>query len=253
MKKLIFAFAVLPLLSFGTKSTDIISTGTSIICIVDKSTIWLGADSKQEYKHINYGYTENLNICKLYHEKNMFFAVSGIPWATINNVRYNIYESIRQGIRNSSNIDDALQLSNKDINATATDVFKQMVNRYPKIFLSRLNNIIASFIICGSENGIPVYVAVDYKLTGDVNNWKITNEKISPVKNIIALGKRQLIVSYVNRTFKNNAAFFNPKDSINKYIKMAITAYPTEVGLPINIIKFDNKGYKWIQKSQPCN
>lgn len=250
MKKLLFA-PMLSLLSFGSH-TDTISTGTSIICIVDKSTIWLGADSKQEYKHINHGYTENIIICKIYHQKNLFYAVSGMPWATINDVKYNIYDSVRDAIENSMNIKNALELSNQNITPTITEVFKQMINKYPEIFLSRLNNIVASLIICGSENGVPVYVAMDYKLTGSITNWRITTERILPVRNVIALGKRQLIISHINKLSKATSTVLNPQDSINKYIQMAINEYPKEVGLPINIIRFDNKGYKWVQ-SQTCN
>lgn len=244
-------------------------------CIIVRKTseeIYVGADSKRTFTTFategNDSKETSQSVCKISYVGDTFFAISGFGGLTIeglidNSVPLPILaqhgqDSLRQIVIESLKSGGTLIQKAKNFKENSREPFIEILEiikqKNPAYYERRFVNTEAcSVVFFGMEKNITTLAVVSIEAVNSISEpasirYKLVNSNLYSVDtNItISLGEHKAITA-----LKSDENFWKigVVKAINELIKLQAEATPEKVGLPVDIIKIDKNGRKWIQKN----
>ena len=253
--KFLFIIVLAPLLATGQSnfsSMNIILKGTTIITSITNDKIIIAADSKQTWGGDSSQKDFKIPLkCKIRHIGNFFFAAEG--HTTMITPHIDFLELIEEmdfkaSLTFSEKIDSIEFMLREPVK-----IFVENFQRYnDKAFKAILNKVLLSISFSCFENEKPVSEALFWEIKSTLTGWEIipTHAKSDLIPRYMIQGQKAAIDSYLTNPLLANEIF--DEKNIPKLIELQIKSTPLLVGLPIDIVVLNSKGYNWIQKKEGC-
>lgn len=234
--------------AFSQSNNFITGSGTAIVALITKDTIWIAADSKHTIRYEKAKDTF-ISINKIHNKDEVFFAFAGN--VALDNDKYNIHLDVYK-------IMDSVLLLGLD--------FKKSIDTFTSIITSLYNNVmkkyytqehfeiiekgfgITLFIATINEYG-PLYSKIDYLIKRDKDNKRvlIPDSIIQNTKSKLTLmGHYQKIVEKLSRPpdasdtlGSNNVSLW-----LTELIRLETSnAINSPVGMPVSVVVLYKNGH----------
>jgi hypothetical protein len=220
---------------------------TCIIARKIKDTIYIGADSRVGSDHYNPDGSKistPFSGCKIHSENGFYFATAGL-------MPNKASEILRKVAKRAKTIEEMVSYIMPLLKGPLLDSLNFLKEHdYPKYIDCITNRNPISVILAHfeSDSAALYVIAAQFDPKMPIND----QEKIwrSSFVNQFPIGYFEKILTLINseNTWKGK----DQASVIKSLIEKEIRANPTEVGLPIDIIKVDKTGYHWVSKKLFC-
>lgn len=221
---------------------------TSIVILRSAKRVYIGADSRRMYR--DPAATFNGTVCKIAAAGEYLFVASGLTYA------------------NDEQVSDIGVEAGRDahsMKAAAQLVSRRMQQFLPQALAAEKQiehasaerpSLVLETAFAGVERGTPQVMVAWYRRTGDgrVSVESHTYSSALPGRyDFIFLGKRRAIDDRLKgqypaiRSDQDAAAF------ISQMIELEISESPETTAGPIDIVKVDGSGSRWIQEKPACD
>jgi len=226
---------------------------TSIIVLRTPSVVYLGADSKT----ITEGQpVTDRKVCKIYQAHELFFAVAGI--ASDRRRGFNVPEIVARAVLNGFTIGEMVKLSEE---AIVEQLISELVRlreedsaTYQRMVKTDGGTILA-LAFAGYEEGATFVIISQFGAMDDHPPSVSVKRDSCPgncpfgVKTFF-LGSYKAIARYI--AGKTGEGDMEPIEAIRYLMELEMESNPQEVGGPVDILRIDKQGPKWIQKKEEC-
>lgn len=219
--------------------------GTTIGIIWQRGQgVIIAADSKMVRANQS-GQRFDSATCKIHQYDNLFFVASGVKTAP----SYDIEKIAEQSLSGPGSISEKVERLRQSL----MEQIPKVINQNPPIDLP----LTFQFAVVGIDNCQPVvyhlYLPIHSKNIADLKLFSLPQDSPSDRDNIaIFLGRHRAIDRF--RT-KHPGWVFEDSiyDRLRELIRMEIKASPQMVGEPIDILRIENTGARWIGSSPDSN
>jgi hypothetical protein len=225
--------------------------GTTIITSVTQEFIIIAADSKQTWEGDNSDKKKEAPLrCKIRHIGNLFFAAEGHTKMIDPDIDFlEIIEAM-----DLSNHETFIQKINFIIKELRTDVtrFLEVSTHINPIYLESLvNKHFLSISFSTFEHGSPkcIFVAFQLKKDEEGYSFEITAPENNSIPRYLIQGQKTAIEFFLAESEAHIQKLWD-YDEINDLFNIQINSTPDTVGLPVDIVKINAQGHKWIQKKE---
>ena len=228
--------------------------GTTVITIITKDSIWIAADSKRSNRR-----NEPKNpFCKIAHQGNIFYTVSGpLVWMINpkNDTIFDCYGLLKRTLLQTQNVDTcfikfnnvAIPLLNKTLASIKKDEGQTAFNK--------LDSLVFSITLTGFVNGNIQYKSWYYTIENKqgITHVKTTVDDYPKAPFFVHLSGSTKSIEDKLTSQPNYFKTKKFKTILLDLISLEIKSNPEKVGLPINIIVLYKDGYKWLTSNNVCN
>jgi hypothetical protein len=226
---------------------------TSIIAVRTPQVVYLGADSKT----ITEGQpATDRKTCKIHQAGDLFFAVAG--FAGDQRRGFNVPEIVARAARNGFTAGDRVRRSEEAVVEQLTGELVRLRKEAPALYekvVKGEGGTILALAFAGYEEGA-TFVIISQFATRNENPPSVFVKRDSCPENCpfgvktFFLGSYQAIARYIGG--KAGEGDMEPIEAIRYLIELEIRENPQSVGGPVDILRIDRQGPKWIQKKDEC-
>ncbi|HAM50308.1 MAG TPA: hypothetical protein DCP92_06290 [Nitrospiraceae bacterium] len=240
---------------------------TSIVAIRNNDEIVIGADSKTTLTQMSDSVGEQGSVakCKIVQAGNFFFASAGSagigPLESSGNLdpEFNLKEVIAKGLRGNARIADKVKNLEKILVGNLSQIAEKARQDNAAFFIERfVDHTIHTFIIAGVDNDQLVLLVRTFKLiispsgslSFEIGRFTCPGDCDSPFITLFE-GQTEAIRTYlqVNRYFLYRT---DPITAVRSLVDLEISANPSFVGPPVDILRITRTGTEWIQRKSLC-
>lgn len=228
---------------------------TTLVAIRTPEEIWIGADSK-----VNLLFRKEVSrsACKIRQVGNLFIGYAGLAEYTKTN--YDLVTVVNEACLKGGTLEGKVRAFEELIVNPLSHALKYMRRNHSKYYRQKIHGKTAVQIVFAAvEKGVPI-LHVRYLNVSD-------REGDSPAVALHKLGcpgrdcPRGEFASYLG----HNAAIVQLMEKeknfwtrgyaegIRELIDLEIQAEPEYVGGPVDILRLDRNGHRWIQKKEECH
>ena len=231
---------------------------TSIVAYWSPMEIVIAADSKRTRVFLKNGkeIVDKSDTCKIYQVKKVYLAGSGL--VEDQQVGYNSKLLAVQAFSKGNDLLKEVIIFEELIKAQIPAAVNRHKQNNPESFKRKFeidDRVIAQFIFAGQEKGELKLFGIDFMLAKTTDGTiKIISERTEcpgcgSEKKILIAGRKESILQYLAR---NRLQTQDPIEIVRTFIQIEIAGDSDNVGPPIDIIRIDKSGSKWIQKKIMC-
>jgi hypothetical protein len=235
------------------------ATASCIVAYYTPAEIILAADSKQTYIILEGGgeRTGTREHCKIIQINNVFFASSGL--VEDRKTGYNATSLAIRAYQKETSLSKRVAFFEELIKSELSAALLRNQENNPDAFKKKFekeDRVVAEFFFAGIEQGELKLFAIDFKLTptNDGTIRIISEREECPgcggEKMILVIGQKSSINQFLAE--KENLANQDGIDLVRKIVQFQIDQNSDSVGPPIDILRIDKMGAKWIQKKSSC-
>ncbi len=252
---------VFPILTVGQSKTDLVlKHGTTILTLVSPDSIWIAADSKISETTGNNTRTENSSSSKkIYKTNNTVYGFAAIITASTKSGE-SFFESrpIMECIlkKRKSTLISFEQYKDSIILRLNQLLDTLILNRYTDLIDKYTKEPIHTFIMTSFENGKPYYFSQSYiiaKVNGDFKIQEMKGDIYDYGTTFFIVGNKEIIKIFLSKNQNHFDGLKKVKDKLVCLISLEAQKNPTDVGMPVNAIILNKKGYKWSLNNKTCN
>jgi hypothetical protein len=231
---------------------------TCIIGIRMPDFIIVGADSAGTFAGRN-SVSSVKPVCKIYQDGTMFFAVSGLVDDPI--TRFNVARIVVKASSIGGTIANRAEASAQELRTLIPSEMLALKTADPQKYerIIRGEDDFDAVLFFGLENKTPVAIAFGFKATLSKNEEiSVSVERRScPGKDcpngtyMFYLCDHAAIDRYLAE-HKSTPPTFAPEQLVNFLIGLEVVSRPNDVQPPIDILRIDIHGPKWISKKPQC-
>lgn len=236
------------------KNELLIKGGTTIIAAITKDSIIVAADSKHVAKYSKTKeIKETTTVCKINITNNVCYVFAGSLDIKQNGKEIFNCQKIMEGVlSNNLPFEAILQVFNSRL-ASELKYVNNTIGRIPVDTLEKLPFI--SVIITAFVNDQPSFNCVNYYLQYDSqNNLRLEIRDVTS-KTIPIIHQIGWTID-IDTFLLQNPDYFkdigNLQEKLSFLISLEAKAHPSEVGLPIDMIKMTKDGWFWVIRNKEC-
>lgn len=216
-------------------------------------TIWIGADT-----HVS-GYTED-SMHKIGQSDSTFYAFAG-RYSVYNcyECGYDSYDIMNKSIKESKNLKEAIDSYNDTMTKTLTNLFKSEYAKYTLDSIMKGNDtlIFLESAIFGFEENTCKFFNINYLITKTNDGYGLASKAsiATGSGNILFMGYYDHIVGWMVRNNKLYSIQKYPNKSgyISCLVMLEAINHPSDVSLPIHILKFWRGSHEIITGIDYCS
>jgi len=245
--------SVIALLGFQIALCSSAPANTSIIVVRTPSVVYLGADSKMIME--GQPLTDR-KVCKIYRADELFFAVAG--FAGDRSRGFNVPEIVARAVMNGSTNREMVKQSEEAIVEQLTVELVRLQEEdsaaYQRVVKTE-DGMILALAFAGYEEGATFVIISQFGARDDHPPSVSVKRDSCPgncpfgVKTFF-LGSYKAIARYISG--KTGEGEMEPIEAIRYLIGLEIKNNPQKVDGPVDILRIDKQGPKWIQKKEEC-
>jgi hypothetical protein len=227
---------------------------TSIAVIRMPWVVVMGADSKStvEGSTISTG-----TACKIHQADDLFFAVAGL---TSDPGRgFNAPAIVREAMRNESTMADKVEAAEQAIIERLNKELNRLQAEDPSMYAKKVRaeeGKVLSLAFVGFQKDesfalVRQFQAIEsHPVSVHVSRQSCPGDCPDGVR-MFFLGRYKAIERYMSRRSKDTPRL-SLEEAVNHFIELEIGENPREVGGPVDILRIDKDGPRWIQKKDSC-
>jgi hypothetical protein len=238
---------------------------TSIVAARNNDEIVIGADSRTTLVLPEGSIEGSIKKCKIVQAGDLFFASAGSAGIGPADSPGDIYpgfdleKTIAASLEGSGDIADRVKNMETALIAELTRIAEKARKDDAAFFMKRFVGRPADAIIIGGiENGqlvlmvrtFTMIVSPTGSLSFDIGRFSCPGDCIEPITAIFE-GKTAAIRDYLTQ-HKLFLHFADPVDAVRDLVSLEISADPSSVGPPIDILRLTKKGAEWVQRKSLC-
>jgi len=227
---------------------------TSIVVIRMPWVVVMGADSKTTVEGSE---TSAGTACKIYQAGDLFFAVAGL---TNDPGRgFNAPAMIGRAIRNESTMEAKVKAAEEAIIEGLIKELNRLQAEDPTIYERRVRaegGKVLSLAFVGFQNNesfalVRQFQAVEsHPVSVRVSRESCPGNCSDGVR-MFFLGQYRAVERYMSKRSQDTRQL-SLEEAVNHFIELEIRENPQEVGGPVDILRIDKDGPRWIQKKDGC-
>ncbi len=233
------------------------ATATSVVCIRSADSIVIAADSMLAVKGgDNAG--KPRSECKIVQAGGMFFSMTGFvkdPARPYDAVRI-VSEALKRDedfAGSASSVAEAVKEGLRDEVAKLRAEAPELYEKFIKVEKGTLLEI----LLAGFEEGTPKMTLLGFKqVSSPSGELAITVERVAcpgscdpQGVNAFFLGDRRAIDNYLK---SGKADWRSPEKSAKLLVELVIDAHTPNVGPPVDVLRIDKEGARWIERKAEC-
>jgi hypothetical protein len=229
---------------------------TTIVAVRTPDAVVIAADSEGTFKGGNKTQTRK-DVRKIFEEDGILYAISGI--AHDPGRGFDAAATVSASLHRSESLQSAAINLERTLYASLEHLLSRFQNEDFALFQAMTRKIsegepeITSILLASFQNGEPTAIAISF--SGTVSGGKIVLQPkriacpdMCPNGNYtFFLGKHKAIDNYVAKMGKHFA--MSPEDATRFMVQLEIDAKTPGVGPPIEVVRMDRHGIKWLPKS----
>jgi hypothetical protein len=229
---------------------------TTIILIRTQNEIVVGADSKGTNE---YDKQKNKLFCKINQVGDLMFAASG--FVEDKDTGFSVNKIVAEAANKGGTINEIATRIDTALVQPLNDAILHFKKISPDVYKKQIKNhngVTFQLILFRFEKEIPVVYKKNF---GEPNLVSNTIPAIGEVircpgkdcqgnRTLMALGSNAVIKDYLKQTPLSSTIEIG--SLIQNLIMLQIKKTPHEVGLPIDIVRYDKTGIHWIQRKVEC-
>lgn len=229
---------------------------TSIIMIRTQNDIVVGADSKgtNEYDEL-----KKRLFCKIIQVGDIMFAASGL--VEDKETGYSVNRVVAESANKGGTVDEIADRINTALVKPLNDALIHFKKISPEVYKKQIDGqkgITFQLLLFRFENGIPVVYKKNFGKPNLVHNTipaigtivRCPGKECKGNRTLIALGSNSAIKDYLKKNLLPPTV--DNGFLIKKLIMIQMKKTPQDVGLPIDLVRYDKMGIHWIQRKEVC-
>lgn len=227
---------------------------TCIVVIRMPWVVVMGADSKTTVEGST---TSTRTACKIHQADDLFFAVAGL---TSDPGRgFNAPAIIGEAMRNESNMADKVEAAEEAIIERLNKELNRLQAEDPSMYARKVraeggNVLSLAFVGFQKDESFALvrqFQAVESKAVSvRVSRQSCPGDCPDGVR-MFFLGRYSAIERYMSNRSKDTPRL-RLEEAVNHFIELEIGENPQDVGGPVDILRIDRDGARWIQKKDSC-
>jgi hypothetical protein len=232
---------------YGQSQIAQLGGGTTVITLFTKDTIWMASDSKMNFS-LN-GKEWSSTISKIGNYKNIFFEFSGKGLVLLNkkgDTIFNAFKVMYEGLKKYDDFDKGAKHFNETSKKIWDRYFKTADAIEDKKAWIDEGDILFEMNIISFRKDTSIYNFYLYGVNKDSFNFRFRQIPATRGQDFVHCNGYCTLI----KPFFSDAFFIGKTypQGLTELIKKQITANPSKVGEPINIVVLYNKGHKWLTK-----
>lgn len=234
---------------FALMCCCVTARATSIVILRSPERIYIGADSRRMYR--DPAATFEGTVCKIVPAGQFYFMASGLTYANDEQVA----DLGADAGRNAHSIKAAVELLRRRMQQflpAALAAQKQIEHEDADVQRS----LVLETAFAGVENGSMLVSVQLYRKSGGDGRVKIESHTYSSSTpgryDFIFLGKRRAIDDRLGAQFPQIRSDSEAVEFITEMINLEIAEAPETTAAPIDVLKLDGSGGRWLQEKPAC-
>ncbi len=230
---------------------------TSAVAHCSSTEIIIAADSKQTYRFFENGIerTGTKTICKIIQIGDVFIVSAGL--VQDNKVGYNSITLAMEACHNTHTLSEKVGAFEEFMKAKLPIALNRVRKENLDLFKHRFetgDRVAAEFFFAAVEKGQLKLISVDF-MVAPINNDTINiiserHECPGCGSDTIYIGEKAAIRRFLDE--KKTFASSSTVNVLRNLIELEIADKSETVGPPIDVLRIDKGGAKWIQKKSSC-
>jgi hypothetical protein len=222
---------------------------TSIVILRSANRIYIGADSRRSYRERGETYTGS--VCKIVPAGRLLFVASGLTYANDQQV---------------ADVGVAVGRSSATVRYAIEEFRRRMQQFLPQAIAAegRVEHsgarkaLILEAAFIGVEANLARVSVEWYRTNGTITKSKVTSDRntyssATPARyDFILLGKRRAIDQYLRGRSPSIRSDADAIGLITRLINLEVAESPESTAAPIDILKVDSTGSRWLQRKANC-
>jgi hypothetical protein len=227
---------------------------TSIVVIRMPWVVVVGADSKTT---VEGSAASTGTACKIYQAEDLFFAVAGLTNDAGRD--FNAPAIIREAIRSESTLAGRVQAAEEAMIARVSRELNRLRAENPSVYARRVKaegGKVLTLAFIGFQDGKSFALVRQFQ--ADESNpvaVRVSRESCPgdcpDGVRMFFLGRHKAIERYLSQRSKDDPRL-SLEEAVKHFIELEIGENPQEVGGPVDILRVDKDGARWIQKKDTC-
>ncbi|MFH0845770.1 MAG: hypothetical protein V1930_09845 [Pseudomonadota bacterium] len=227
---------------------------TTLVAIRTPQEIWIGADSKV---NLLLPKAVSRSGCKIRQVGNFFIGYAGLAEYTKTN--YDLVTLVNEACMKGGTLEDKVRAFDGVIVNPLSHALKYIKRTHSRYYRQKIHGKAAVQIVFAAvEEGVPI-IHVRYLNVSDrggdspsiaLYKRSCPGEDCPNGEFVAYLGHNEAIVRFVEK--EKNFWTIGYAEGIRELIDLEIQAEPDYVGAPIDILRLDGKGHRWIQRKEEC-
>ena len=225
---------------------------TSIVAIKTPTQVVLGADSKVKYFTPD-GPGPDARECKIVQEGSVFFGVAFV--ASNTKTGFDAEDIAARAIRRARTIEEIVT----EFQTMVTGPLRRALKALPQYYWRDEVKDKAQFqiVFAAMERGFPVLCGIDIRAAGDSFNLIPQTiglcrpiERTNGPSGVLSFGLHNAIDAYLPT--HQGSILRDPAAGVRTLIQLEVDEDKDHVGPPINILRLNKQGAKWLNNEENC-
>lgn len=237
--------------AFILLSTISIARATSIVILRSPDRVYIGADSRREYRDANGFYSAS--VCKIVPAGPLFFVASGLTYANNQQVADIGVDAARTG----DSVLSAIEFFRRRMQEFLPRALAAEGELQQSFNQSREGLVLESGFI-GIQNGLATVSIEWYRRSGTAALPRVTTDRRTYSSTVpgrydfIFLGKRRAIDRYAGGRSIPVRSDSDAIALITRLINLEAADSPDTTAPPVDIVELDSFGPHWLQRKAAC-
>ncbi|MGI8958915.1 MAG: hypothetical protein ACR2IV_03960 [Bryobacteraceae bacterium] len=228
-----------------------VARATSIVILRTANRVYIGADSRRSYRETAETYTGS--VCKIIPAGRLLFVASGLTYAND--------QQVASMAAKIGRINPSVRYALEEFRRRMQQFLPQAIATEARVDRSRgtRKGLILEAAFIGMEKNLASVSVEWYRSNGNSTNPHMTIDRrtYSSARvgryEFIFLGKRRAIDQYLRGRSWSIRSDADAISLITRLINLEIAESPETTALPIDILKLDRAGSRWLQRKASCN
>lgn len=234
------------------------ASATSVVCIRTPDSIVIAADSMLAVRGAdNSG--KPCRECKIIQAGGIFFSMTGFVKDPVR--PYDAVKIIGEMLKGLAPRRDPVNSVAEAVTAGLKDELRRLKGEAPELYnryMRYQKGTLLKVLLAGFEKDTPMTVLLGFRQAiSPYGEITITAEReacpgnCDPARsNVFILGDRRPIDSYLK---KNEKVDFKSTENAAKFlVDLVIAAHMPDVGPPVDVLRIDANGARWIERKEEC-
>lgn len=224
------------------------SFATSIVVLITRDYIVLGADSKRLILNDQSDVTARQSVCKIRKAGNYCYALAG--FVASRSTGFSADSLVQAHLQTTTDYNKAIAAIKRAIKKALRRELQYQKDNQPASFSKKaIKEPVLEIVVLRMENNVPAVQIIGFELT-DAETITVTDYTAScpgdcptqPVQ-VYFLGEYNGMEKYLDQ----NRALTDPVALVEQLITVQSKTTPSSVGGPVNVIKFSAAGVEWLK------
>jgi hypothetical protein len=222
---------------------------TSIVILRTVNRVYVGADSRRSYRESAETYTGS--VCKIVPAGRLLFVASGLTYA-------NDQQVASVGVK-IGRMSPTVRYAIEEFRRRMREFLPQAIAAEARVDHNRVRKgLILEAAFIGMDNNLASVSVEWYRRNGDSTKPRITTDRHTYSSattgryDFILLGKRRAIDRYLRGRSWPIRSDADAIRLITRLINLEISESPESTAPPIDILKLDRTGSRWLQRKPGC-